>query len=179
MLLELWIWVEGRPIAIISLLIALSAHVQTIRHSTKHAKWEEYKETVYQPISDELLELENFAKSCRRKENSQIDEVEAKKFLRELAEQLNDLVQTCSKATNHDSTIMNDWGVFAERWTDGIHDFIETETTNSTVLIPVGLNEKLQECIQVFHPRFRHQRICMTSLRPQWLKQIVTAKPDG
>ena len=139
--------------------IAIIALWHTVRRSGKNAKWEEYEETVYEPIMNELHNLENVAKSCRRKEVVSGDEDEAAAFLQELSELLNDLVSVCDKASSHDATIFDDWPDFAERQAQSVHDFIGS--AESSAVIPEGLSKKLLDCSQEFHGRLREQRMRM------------------
>lgn len=160
--LEIWEWL---PIilSIFSLLIAGPTLLNTIRNHRKNAKWEEYSETVYNPIMEELGCLDQKIKLCRRIETNVSDEKEAKSFVYDLSEMLNDLELVCDKADNHNSKILKNWYEFTETETKKIHDFIANQsTTVSDTVIPEGLTKVLQECRQNYDKRLRDQRIRMT-----------------
>jgi len=101
---DIWEWWFPSALSATSLMIAFCAFYHTVRCSKKNAKWEEEKETVYEPMMEKLRRLDRKVKLCRRMETASSHEYEVTSFLYELSEMLNDLELTCAKAADNSST---------------------------------------------------------------------------
>ncbi len=150
----------------INLAIAIYAVCHTVHRSGKNAKWEEYRETVYEPIMEELRCIDRAVKLCRRIEEVP-DEESAKDFLDELPLTLNDLEIACDKASSHGSTFSDNWSAFADGQCNGVLEFIGSNALSARI-IPQGLSENLQDFSREFHKRLREQRMRMTGSWSPW-----------
>lgn len=74
-------------------------------HSKSERRWDEYKETVYDPIRKEVDELRRLARECRHWSTFGPTQEDALKLLGALSFQLEELRIACKDADSHESTM--------------------------------------------------------------------------
>ena len=93
------------------------------RRRRKQATWEEYKETIYDPLRQELVNFQKQAMTCRRALGDSRVETNLNTFFRELSEAMNEIKNACAKADKHKESDRSDWEDFAEKEEQKIHSW--------------------------------------------------------
>lgn len=128
------------------------------------AVWEEYRETVYDPMRSVLQHMEDFAKRCRRAHGGiQHAERDRLSFFRDLSEMMNEAELFCAKADEHDASTRRDWSEQAETKARQIHDLIndhdlDRNTSEHAVAGLLELEKAIRAYVQFFDDRLREQR---------------------
>lgn len=129
----------------------------------RQAKWDEYRETVYDPLSTSLAGVEALARRCARPRNLPQGEDEWKTCLLDLSERLNDVEIACEKADSHQESARKDWSESADAGTQTIHDLISDHGIGRANAAHddnalTALRNGLQAHVDLFQERLRDQR---------------------
>lgn len=145
--------------------IAFSAYVfvRQRRQTRKQAAWEEYRDTVYDPLFSDVRRVEEFAKRCRGVRGPPPGEGDARAFLRDLSELMNEVEISCAKADQHGASTERDWAECAEVKNREIHELIDAHGLAEEAVQPdlsrrQALSACLQAYVEFFEDRLRKQR---------------------
>ena len=165
-------WLDCLPnaVPVLSLIVAalsflFSCHTawRQHNHSKSERRWDEYKETVYDPVRKEVDELRRLARECRHWSTFGPKQEDALKLLGALSFQLEEVRIACKDADSHESTKEKDWDRFAEEAIEKINDFIaEHDPLSLATDADGGLNQEIQDYISQLDKRLRSQREAMT-----------------
>ena len=129
----------------------------------QQAQWEEYRETVYDPLISAVKDVETLAKRCVRISSSLPSEAEWSRVCNELGEAMNEMEIECGRCDQHEATIVRDWVTQAEEKSEQLYSQIgryqvgnATSSENGSDL--QGIAECLRECVQFFEHRLLAQR---------------------
>lgn len=130
------------------------------KQSRNQYVWEEYRETVYDPLSSALRNLEKLADSCRNVRHKDQDQLA---FSRSLSEMMNDVEILCVKADNHDVSNRKDWSEQAEAKNAEIFRLIESYELDKKPFSHTDpslseLEKELRGYVKFFDDRLREQR---------------------
>ena len=136
------------------------------RQAKNQTTWEEYRETVYDPLRSALQHVEDFAKRCRGTHDSPQNEEERNKFFRDLSETMNEVEIACAKADNHGASDCKNWTKQVEAKTKKIYDLIDDRGLVERLVERgdpdlLALGECLRAYLRFFEDRLREQRIGM------------------
>ena len=161
-------WTDLRIIVAIGLgLVGLAFNAVTFckqrSQGRRQAKWDEYRETAYDPLSTSLAGVEAMARQCGRRRNLPQGEEEWKTCLQDLSERLNDVEIACEKVDSHQESVRKDWSESADAGTQTIHDLISHHSIGRANAAHddnalTALRDGLQAHVDLFRGRLRDQR---------------------
>ncbi len=125
-------------------------------HLNSLSRWDEYKETVYDPLRTEIRTLYQIARDCRRHKFGGVEPSKDAKLLRDLALHLNELSVICQEIDSHEATEDSSWAEFSESESQEIHDSIANGE--------FALDQKIQKYIFALNDRLRAQRNAMVPI---------------
>ena len=147
-----------------SVLFNVYASFKQRGQARNQAVWEEYRETVYDPMRSVLRHVEDFAKRCRRTQGG-IPQVEEDRlsFFRDLSEMMNEAELFCAKADERDASTRRDWSEQAETKARQIHDLIndhdlDRNTSEHAAAGLLDLEKSMRAYVQFFDDRLLEQR---------------------
>ena len=145
--------------------VLFSAFVFSKQRKQAHsqATWEEYRETVYDPLFSIFRHLEEFAKRCRGTPSFPKNKEEQRVFFLDLSETMNDVEILCAKADEHDASFHKDWTEQSETKNREIHDLVNDHDLDRRIIERgdshlLSLGEGLREYLRFFEIRLREQR---------------------
>ena len=130
------------------------------KQSRNQAIWEEYKETIYDPLLSAFRSLEKFANNCRNAHHKNQDQLA---FSRNLSEIMNEIEILCVKADDHDVSNRKDWSEQAEAKNAEIYRLIgsyelDKKPFSRTDPSLSELEKELRVYVKFFDNRLREQR---------------------
>ena len=125
--------------------------------------WEEYKETIYDPIRSALADVERYAKIHLGTYSFPRDKEKRGEAFRGLNERLNTVEMSCAKADKHPRTVDTSWEDGAEQENLKLHgliqkhELIEVDELSLKSKLP-ELEKALYSYINIFEARLLEQR---------------------
>ena len=145
--------------------VAFSAFVffKQRKQAQSQASWEEYRETVYDPLFSVFRHLEEFAKRCRGTHGFPKGKEEQRAFFRDLSETMNEVEISCAKADEHDASVHKDWTEQSETKNKQIYDLVNDHDLDKGNIEHgdphlLSLGDGLREYLRFFENRLREQR---------------------
>ena len=145
--------------------VAFSAFVffKQRKQTQSQASWEEYRETVYDPLFSVFRHLEEFAKRCRETRGFPSGTEEQRAFLRDLSKTMNEVEISCAKADEHDASFHKDWTEQSEIKNREIYDLVNDHDLDRGLIEHgdphlLSLGDALREYLRFFANRLRQQR---------------------
>ena len=155
--------VVGALLGLGSLLFSAFVFCKQRKQSQSQASWEEYRETVYDPLFSVFRHLEEFAKRCRGTRGFPTGKEEQRAFFRDLSETMNEVEISCAKADEHDASFRRDWTEQSETRTREIYDLVNDHNLDIEIIEHgdphlLSLGDGLREYLRFFENRLREQR---------------------
>ena len=148
--------------AVVSVLVSVYLYNNNRGLIRQQHRWDEYRDTIYGPLSTALANVEKIALSVQSTAQelgaTAGDEIKAR-----LAFALNEVELTCVKASGHPDTFLNDWREAADTMVPQILETLD-ELDVSSLGEAQRLTDSLQEFCQFFLQRLRQQRRRMLGL---------------
>ena len=133
------------------------------KQAQSQASWEEYRETVYDPLILVLRHLEELAKCCRGTHSFPEASERQRAFFHELSETMNEVEISCAKADEHDASFQTDWAEQSETKNKEIHDLVNYHNLDRDTIGRgdhglLALGKGLREYLKFFESRLRRER---------------------
>ena len=133
------------------------------KQTRNQAAWEEYRESIYDPLLENLHRVEALAKRCNGAHDIPQFQGEWQACLRNLSERINEVEIACAKADSHDASVHKDWVEHADASSQEVFGLINQQNIGNRAIQRNDpglrtLGECLQRHVNFFEDRLREQR---------------------